>query len=148
MNVIEAGPQHIDDMVRLFDAYRVFYEQPSDTSAARAFLEERMNKNDSVIYMAVGQSDGKALGFTQLYPSHSSVSMKRLWILNDLYVVPESRQKGVARSLIDRARQLAIDTNAKGIIIETAVDNDAAQRLYDKYGFVRDAEFHRYFLSV
>ena len=146
VSVVRAGKEHLDSLAALFDAYRVFYEQPSDPGKAREFLAERLGGGDSVIYLATGERG--ALGFTQLYPTFSSVSMRPMWILNDLYVVPDERKQGVARALIDRARQLAVETGAKGVILETAIDNDAAQRLYDKYGFVRDTEFHRYFLSV
>jgi len=150
LDIIKANQDHIDEMVQLFDAYRVFYEQPSSPDSARSFILERMNNDDSVIYLAKGDIDGElsALGFVQLYPTFSSVSMKPVWILNDLYVTEKGRQHGVGRALIDRARQLAVDTNAKGLILETAIDNAPAQALYDSYGFVRDTEFYRYGLEL
>ena len=148
--VERANDTHIDDVTKLFDAYRVFYQQPSDPAAARAFVDARLQKKDSVIFLASAELDGKrvALGFTQLYPAYSSVSMKRLWILNDLYVDKRARHQGIARALIDRAKQLAWDTEAKGLILETAIDNHEAQALYDSYGFEKDTEFFRYNLDV
>ncbi len=148
--VREAREPDTDDVARLFDAYRVFYGRLSDHPATRAFILERIRKRDSVIYLARGEVDGRmtALGFTQLYPTYSSVSMKRLWILNDLYVAPPGRRRGVARALIDSARKLAVDTQAKGLVLETAVDNLTAQALYDSYGFVKETEFFRYYLDV
>ena len=150
LEIVEANADHIDEVAALFDAYRVFYQQPSDMEGSRAFVLERLRKGDSVIYLAKANVDGSVatLGFAQLYPTHSSVSMKRLWILNDLYVDERGRQRGIARALVDRARQLAIDTQAKGLILETAIDNHPAQALYDAYGFVKDTEFYRYSLDV
>jgi ribosomal protein S18 acetylase RimI-like enzyme len=148
--VLEARETDADDVARLFDAYRVFYGQSSDVPAARSFIVERMRKRDSVIYLARGDAGGRvvALGFTQLYPAYSSVTMKRLWILNDLFVAAEGRRQGVGRRLIGRARQLAIDTRAKGLVLETAVDNVSAQALYEVCGWLKDTEFHRYYLDV
>ena len=146
--VVRAGAEHTQQVADLFDDYRVFYGRPNDPNAARMFIAERLEKKDSVIYLARSVGTRTPLGFTQLYPSFSSVSMKRLWILNDLYVAAEGRRQGVGRALIDRARALAVETDAKGLILETAVDNSGAQALYDSYGFVRDTEFYRYALDV
>ena len=150
VEIIEATEAHIDLLAPLFDAYRVFYEQPSDVDAARSFLLDRIQRDESVLFMAVGVDRGRRvpLGFAQLYPSFSSVSMKRLWILNDLYVAPEGRRAGIARLLIDRARELAIASHARAIVLETAIDNTGAQALYDAYGFAKDTEFLRYALTI
>ena len=137
----------IDPLARLFNDYRVFYEQPSNLTSVKSFLEKRLQRKESIVFLALGEED-QPLGFTQLYPSFSSVSMKRLWILNDLYVDPKARRRNVGRALIDRARQLAIDTGAKGLILETGIDNVAAQALYDSYGFEKDTEFYHYTLNV
>ena len=150
VEILRVDESHIDEVAPLFDDYRVFYEQPSDPEAARGFLLERLRTNQSIVFLAVGFRDEERvpLGFTQLFPSFSSVSMKRQWILNDLFVAPAGRRQGVGRLLIDRARDLAVDTNAAGIILETALDNTPAQALYDSYGFVKDTEFFRYALKV
>ena len=149
MNIIRASSDDIEALAALFDEYRVFYERESDVEGARDFLRRRLDNDESVVYIAFGGDDGATpLGFVQLYPSFSSVSMKRLWILNDLYVAAAGRRRGVGRALIDRARDLAIETGARGLVLETAVDNVAAQSLYDSYGFVKDTDFYRYFLNV
>lgn len=148
--IIEAGPNDVGDVALLFDAYRVFYDQQSDLAGARAFVGERVQKGDSVIYLARSKTDKERtpLGFVQLYPSYSSVSMRRLWVLNDLFIDERGRQRGVGRALMDRALQLAHETGAKGLILETAIDNHPARALYESYGFVKDTEFYRYSLDV
>jgi ribosomal protein S18 acetylase RimI-like enzyme len=146
VSVIRAGLSHVEFIVPLFDAYRQFYGQPSDVPGVREFLRERLERSESVIFLAMDEE--KALGFVQLYPSFDSVTMRRVWILYDLFVVPATRKRGVARSLMERARQFAVETNAKGLILETAVDNIPAQKLYEKLGWKRDTAFHRYYLDV
>jgi len=89
-----------------------------------------------------------ALGFTLLYPTWSSLSLRPWWNLNDLYVVPEARKRGVARALMERARRLAEETGASGLGLETAKDNFPAQKLYEQLGWKRDEEFFRYEIHV
>ena len=151
MKIVRATIRHLDQVAPLFDAYRVFYQEPSRPRAARAFIRARLKSRDSVILLAQSGSKGKgssAVGFIQLYPAYDSTAMRRLWILNDLFVVPTSRRQGVAEALMERARDWAIQTKAKGLILETAVDNLPGQRLYEKLGYRRDTKFHRYFVDV
>ncbi len=147
MRVLCAGLDHLDALVPLFDGYREFYHQSSDPEAAHAFLRERIEQKESVIFLAL-DAEERGLGFTQLYPSFSSVSTRRLWILNDLYVASEARRKGVATALLTRARQHAMETGAKGVVLETAVDNHAAHALYESLGWRRNTEFCTYLLNV
>jgi GNAT superfamily N-acetyltransferase len=148
--IVTAELHHLDLLAPLFDGYRHFYEKPSDLDGARHFLAERLTHHESVIFLALqGEiQDEIGLGFTQLYPSFSSVSMKRLWILNDLFVAPEGRRQGVARALLERARDHALETGAKGLMLETAIHNFSAQQLYSSLGWVRESDFYVYNLSV
>lgn len=145
ITIVRAGRKELDDLVPLFDGYRQFYGQRSDVAAARAFLDDRIERDESVIFVAYATPDGP-VGFTQLYPSFSSVSLKALWILNDLFVRTDIRRGGVGRALLERARQHATDTGAKGLILSTAVTNKPAQTLYESCGWKRDDEFLHYHL--
>jgi GNAT superfamily N-acetyltransferase len=147
ISIVRAGREELDDLVPLFDAYRGFYEAGSDHAAARAFLTERMERDESVIFLAYA-TPHQPVGFTQLYPSFSSVSLRRLWILNDLFVRPDIRRGGVGRALLERARQHAIETGAKGRVLSTGVTNTPAQTLYESCGWRRDDEFLEYVLYI
>ena len=146
VSVTRAELAQIELIVPLFDAYRQFYKQPSDVPAAREFLRDRLESGESVIFLAL--DGGKALGFVQLYPSFDSVTMRPVWILYDLFVAPSTRKRGVAKLLMERARQFAVEIKAKGLILETAADNIPAQKLYEQLGWKRDTVFHRYYLDV
>src|SRR6266702_6632429 len=100
VRTVRAGLDDLEALVPLFDGYRRFYGQPADLVAARAFLSERIKRNESVIFLAI--REGSVAGFTQLYPSFSSVAAERLWILNDLFVAPDARRTGAGRALLDR----------------------------------------------
>ena len=143
--IVRATRAELADLVPLFDGYRQFYGHRSDLAAARAFLGDRLERSESVIYLAY-TGLREAAGFTQLYPSFSSVSLKPLWILNDLFVRPDIRRGGVGRALLERARLHAVETGAKGLVLSTGVTNKAAQTLYESCGWLRDDEFFQYYL--
>ncbi|HET7657138.1 MAG TPA: GNAT family N-acetyltransferase [Bacillales bacterium] len=142
MRVIKAGINELESVAKLFDHYRIFYKQESDPVSCKKFIQERMKNHESIIFMAV--EDGNPLGFVQLYPSFSSVSMKRLWILNDLFVEMSARKNGVGRALMDKAKEYAGQTGSKGLILETDRDNDKAQRLYESLGYEKDVKGYHY----
>lgn len=147
MKIKKAIIEDLDIASNLFDLYRQFYKQNSDLTAAKEFISERINKNESEIFLAIDEENNAGMGFVQLYPSFSSVRMKRMWILNDLFVHENYRKTGVAEALIDRSKQLAKETNAVGLILETQGSNVNAQKLYDKTGFEKDTESYFYFIN-
>ncbi|WP_425154781.1 N-acetyltransferase family protein [Candidatus Palauibacter sp.] len=146
MIVREAVLEDVDQLAPLFEGYRRFYRQPSDPEGARRFLAERLGARESRVFVAE-TPEGRAVGFVQLFPSFSSVSMKRLWILNDLFIAPEARRTGVARALMERARLLAVETGAKGLILETESHNAPAKTLYEELGWELGGT-HHYELQV
>lgn len=147
-NIREAAITDLDQVARLFDEYRQFYKKESDLTGASKFIEERILKGESRIYVAVNEDEKRFYGFTQLYPSFTSLSMKRIWILNDLFVRPDFRKQGVAKALIERTATLARSMDAKYVALSTAIDNKNAQKLYESLGFIRDEEFYHYSLIV
>ncbi|MFC4810942.1 GNAT family N-acetyltransferase [Paenibacillus sp. GCM10023250] len=148
IRVNQAAIGELEELAAVFDQYRAFYGQPSDAGAARAFLFERFEHRDSILFAARDVRTEELVGFAQLYPVYSSISMARSLILNDLFVVPDARKRGIGQLLLDAALRYAKQTNAKGLELSTAVDNAAAQRLYERNGYVRDEGFYHYYLNA
>jgi len=132
----------LDALAPLFDAYLVFYEKPSDIAAARAFLEARIAAGQSAVFLAL--QDGAVVGFTQLYPSFSSVSLAPIHVLNDLYVQDSARRAGVAKALLVAAIEYARIEGSVRLALSTARANTAAQALYEHYGWTRDDHYLTY----
>lgn len=133
----------------LFDQYRVFYKQPSNLETAKRFIQERLDHNESVIFLTLDAD--KPIGFTQLYPSYSSVRAIKSWILNDLYVDEAYRRNGIGENLIHTALDFARNDGAKFVTLSTAVDNYHAQRLYEQIGFKKlepETDFFTYRISI
>jgi len=150
MEIIRASSEHLDLVAPLFDQYRQFYRQSPDLVAARDYIAQRLANGDAVIFLSIERESNPpgGLGFVQLYPSLASIPMKPIWILYDLFVASSARKLGVGRALMDRATQHARETCADSIILETAADNHAAQRLYESLGYKRDDVFYRYALLL
>jgi GNAT superfamily N-acetyltransferase len=139
------GVEDVDRVAPLFDAYRQFYEQPADLPASHRFLCERLSSQESVVIVA--EERGVAIGFTQLYPLFSSVSLGPIHLLNDLFVDPGVRRRGVGARLLEAARAYGRSVGAHYLELATAVDNPA-QRLYEACGWVPDREFLHYELPL
>ena len=131
----------------LFDAYRQFYGKPAEPELALRFIGERLAKGDSAIFIATGEH-GEALGFTQLYPSFSSVSAGRIFILNDLFVAPQARRGAVGRKLLDAAAAFGRAQGALRLSLSTARANAGAQALYESMGWARDEDYFEYSLAL
>lgn len=138
-----AIPEDAALIAPLFDAYRQFYEQPADADAALAFITARLEHGESVILLA-RRPDGSALGFCQLYPSFCSVLAAPIYVLYDLFVVPEARRLGVGRALLLAAEAHARATGHARMDLTTARNNLRAQALYESLGWVRDEVFLTY----
>lgn len=143
MKIRKACIDDIEQLAILFDAYRVFCQKSFDLTAARSFLTQRLKNEESIVYLAENELN-EALGFVQLYPLFSSTQMKRLWLLNDLFVADNYRGKGCSKPLIDAAKQLCKESNAVGLILETELTNVIGNSLYPKVGFKLDVN-HNYY---
>jgi ribosomal protein S18 acetylase RimI-like enzyme len=146
ITVQQATIQDLDQLAPLFDAYRQFYGQKTNVPAARAFLRDRFRHSESIIFIA--SQDGKAIGFTQLYPSFSSISIERIYVLSDLYVTNGTRKSGAGRLLLEAAAQFGLSTGACQLTLETAKTNLTAQSLYEGCGWIRDMEFYVYQITL
>lgn len=129
----------LDALIPLFDAYRQFYKKPSDLLAARAFLRDKFDHGESVIFLA--WDGARPVGFTQLFPSFSSVSMARTFLLNDLFVAPSHRRRGVGALLLDAAVRHGRALGAVRLSLSTHVSNTTAQATYQAQGWQRDTDF-------
>jgi ribosomal protein S18 acetylase RimI-like enzyme len=49
---------------------------------------------------------------------------------------------------MNTARDFAVLSGAKGLVLETATDNHGAQRLYESLGYVRETGYYTYCLDL
>ena len=143
MIIRNCNEEDIDQIALLFDAYRVFYEKSSDVGAAKSFLADRIKNNEAKIFVAEN-ANNRLIAFVQLYPLFSSTRMKKLLLLNDLFVDENYRGQGISEKLIDACKVYCKSINACGLILETAKSNIVGNKLYPKTNFVLDND-HNYY---
>jgi len=148
LSIRRADLDDLDRLVPLFDGYRRFYGKPSEPDRVRAFLGDRLRNRDSIVLLAFLAGQAGPGGFTQLYPTFSSISIGRSLILNDLFVAPEARGHGMGRALIERAAKFGRETGAVFLELATGVSNTAAQALYQESGWRREDGFYHYSLDL
>ena len=148
MRIVQATLEHLDQLTPLFVNYREHFGQLPYPDSSRAFLEKRISRKESVIYLAMADDEDKILGFCQLYSSFSSLSLKRVWILNDIYVAEDARRQLVADRLLHTAKQMPKETHAVRMRVATSRDNEVAQKVYESIGFVEDEQFKNYVLPI
>lgn len=147
MRIHAATSADLDLLAPLFGAYLRFYEVEKSAGEVREFLQQRLARGDSTVFIA-SDDDGSGLGFIQLYPLFASLMLQPSWLLSDLFVTPEARCRGVGEALMNRARDHALANGACGLQLETAKSNLAGQRLYERLGYVRDEVFYTYWLNL
>lgn len=142
LNIRQATLADLDELAELFDEYRAFQSKPRDLPAAREFLHARLAHSESVVFMA--RAAARPVGFAQLYPSYSSVSLARVFILNDLFVHEAGRRQGVASKLLAAVEAYAWSEGAVRVTLNVARDNTAGQALYEASGWSKDSQFFMY----
>ncbi len=149
VQIVRATESRLESLLPLFNGYREFYEQSLDEDGARAYLKTRMSNDEAVVFLAL-HPDGPddCIGFVLLYPTFDSVEMAAVWVLHDLFVAPEHRQRGTGNLLMTAAKDYCRKTGAARIDLATATDNKKAQALYESLGYVRDTDFYQYSLEL
>ena len=138
-----ATPADADTVAPLFDAYRQFYEQAPDLAGAKAFIAERLEREESVILLALDATQ-TAVGFCQLYPTFCSVDAAPIYTLYDLFVAPAARKTGAGRSLLMAAEATARTHGKVRMDLTTAHTNTTEQSLYESLGWTLDTVFRAY----
>jgi len=111
--------------------------------AARAFLQERFERNESVVFLARDEAS-TVVGFAQLYAQFSALTLTRNWLLADLFVSAEARLHGAGTALLRASEDFARGEGAAAIALETAVGNRVAHRFYETNGWLREHAWYQY----
>ena len=145
--IINAEEKHIEEIGVLFDLYRQFYKYESNLIESTNYIKERINNNESTIFIAISDAN-EAIGFVQLYETFGSLDLGKIVILYDLYVKEDHRKNNIGRKLMIKSHEYAKKINAKRIQLSTAIDNYIGQSLYESLGYVKDDDFYIYDFEI
>jgi len=93
--------------------------------SAAMFWNELANAH----YYLVALDEGQVVGYAGL-----SVTGAEAWVQN-IAVRKDRQRRGIGKALLEALLVEADGCGARPVLLEVAVDNATAQRLYDRYGF-------------
>ena len=148
MRIERVGADDLDDLLPLVRAYCDFYEvSPSDEALlalSRALIADPQREG---VQLLARDDDGRGIGFATVYWSWATTSAQRIGVMNDLFVAEGARGSGAARALIAACRDECRDRGAGKLTWQTALDNERAQRVYERIGATRE-QWLDYWLAV
>jgi GNAT superfamily N-acetyltransferase len=128
-----ARTDEIEEMLPLIRAYCEFYETVPNDAGLREMFEILINDPEQgAVFIA--RHDGRAVGFATLDWKWSSLKAARIGYLEDLFVEPETRGRGIADALIETCAQRCREHGRQAMQWMTAPDNHRAQKVYDRTG--------------
>jgi ribosomal protein S18 acetylase RimI-like enzyme len=140
-HIRRASEIDVEQLTDLVEQYRGFYGQEPN-SRTQQFVRDRVTRNESIVFVA--EEEGQLVGFSQCYPSFSTVALAEIWLLNDVFVLPDFRRRHIAEQLMTETEAAAKNAGAARIWLRTAHLNSPAQALYEGRGWVPDDVFKRY----
>jgi GNAT superfamily N-acetyltransferase len=146
LTIRQATIQDLSKLVPIFDDYREYFKQQKNPEAVNQFLFEKFEHLESVIFIA--QLEDEVVGFAQLYPVFSSLTLQRVWLLNDFFIAEEYRGSGVGTQLFAKVKEVTLLTKSKGIELSVEHTNKKAWAFWEKQGFKMDEEFRYYFYKI
>lgn len=146
LHIRQATIEDLPKLVPIFDSYREYFKHPKDPSKVESFLYEKFEHLESVIFVA--EQEREVIGFAQLYPIFSSLSLQRVWLLNDFYISEKYRNRGIGKQLFAKVKEFTLLTKSKGIELSVEHSNKEAWHFWERQGFRIDNEFRYYFYKL
>ena len=129
-------------VVKLFDLYRQFYNKEPDYDTSRDYVSTQLQQGRTTILVAT-DNESVTLGFIQ-FGSRICSCVGKVLLLNDLFVHPLWRGRGVGRALMEAALEYGKEEGASVVELETEVNNIKAQQLYESLGYKPDTRYVTY----
>ena len=147
MTIERVTKTDLAELLPLMRAYCDFYEvAPSDDellALSRALLADPAHEGIQLL----ARDEGRAVGFATIFWSWATTSAERIGVMNDLFVAPAARGTGLAAALIEACRVECAARGAGKLTWQTALDNAAAIKVYDRVGATRE-QWVDYWLPV
>ena len=134
MVVRPAERQDRPQLLELIKGYFAFYRTPFPTESKLEALLDLLEEDPGLGVQLVADADGRLQGFASLYACFDTLVADRILVMNDLFVDPPLRNDGVGAALFDASLAYATVHGYARLDWVTAVDNQGAQRFYERHG--------------
>jgi GNAT superfamily N-acetyltransferase len=128
--------------LRLFGDYITFYEEDVPGDVIELTWQRLLAQDDNMAGFIATDAEGRALGIVNMVFHRSTWSPTWYCYLEDLFVAPDARGKGVGRALIEATYAEADRRGASRTYWATHEKNVTARALYDQLGQI--TEFVQY----
>ena len=114
---------------------RVYETSPGAEKTMRRFLAEVANSGYSFLFVAV--AGDQTVGFISGELRQGSPTfLPKTWAsVDDVFVEPEYRNRGMGRALLQSVQAWAQERGADGISLQVAAANSRGRKFYEKLGF-------------
>jgi GNAT superfamily N-acetyltransferase len=129
ISVRQASILDLYKLVPVFDSYREYFKQERNATEVEKFLFDKFEHLESVIFIA--EQNSELIGFAQLYPIFSSLTLQRVWLLNDFFICEDYRNKGVGKQLFEKVKEFTLLTKSKGMELSVEHINEKAWRFWE-----------------
>lgn len=133
MIIRNARPTDRNAWEQLWEGYLAFYESTLAPEITETTWRRFFDKNEPMhALVAADDTSGELLGFTHLVFHRGTWSIGNFCYLEDLFVAPTARKRGVARALIEAVYELADERGCERVYWLTHETNTTARKLYDQ----------------
>jgi GNAT superfamily N-acetyltransferase len=147
LTVERVSEETLAELLPLVRAYCDFYDVAPSDEALLALSRALIADPEREGVQLLARAEGRAVGFATVYWSWATTSAERIGVMNDLFVAPEGRGTGAADALIEACRGECAAHGAGKLTWQTALDNERAQKVYDRVGARRE-QWLDYWLPV
>jgi GNAT superfamily N-acetyltransferase len=129
----------LPELLELLRGYCDFYKVAPSDEALESLCQTLLEYPDTAgVQLLARYGDGVAVGFATIYWTYSTLSATPIGLMNDLYVAPAVRGKGVGHALIEACAAECRLAGVGELEWYTAPDNTRAQATYDRTGATRE----------
>ena len=134
MVVRRAKHEDRQQLIELMRGYFAFYRTPLPSAEKLAALLDTLEHDPHRGVQLVADELGHLQGFATLYACLDTFVADRILVMNDLFVDPAVRRRGVGAALFEASLAYATHHGYARLDWVTAADNHGAQRFYERHG--------------
>ncbi len=134
LEVRAATPSDVHDLFRLIVALAAYEKLGAEVTGTAGRLREHLFGTRPYAEALVAAVDGRAVGFALFFHNYSTFRTAPGVYLEDLFVVPEHRRRGIGTALFSHVAGLAVARGCERLEWSVLEWNEPALAFYERQG--------------
>ncbi len=147
LNIVKAERKDVPVILDLIKQLAIYEKMLDDVTATEEMIEDSLFCENSNIECVVGWYNDKPVGFALYFYNYSTFLGKRGLYLEDLFVIPEMRGKGLGKALLTHLAKTAVENNCGRLEWSVLNWNEPAIKFYESLGALPMSEWTVYRLT-